>query len=79
MVELLVGTDDRFHFCVGVDLDGVERCNIHGIGHCEGQEEFGLSQWRRLILLGKLQGYHLGEFDVDGVVIGVVLLDFQLL
>ena len=79
MIELLVGADDGLNFRVGVDLDGIEGGNIHGIGHGEGQEEFGLQQGSGLKFLGEFQGNHLGELDVDGVVIRVVFSDFELL
>ncbi len=79
LVQFALRADDRLHFIVGERLDVIERVDVDGVRHGDGQQPTLLLERRHLVLLGDIGGKHLGEVEVNGILVGVVFLDLELL
>ena len=55
LVEMLFGADDRFNFTVGIYFDGIQRIDVQGVGHGDGQQQAAFFQRGCLGFVGNLR------------------------
>jgi len=76
--DFTLRADDGLHFRIRHDLDGIHDVDVERIRHRQRQQPAFFSQRRYLIFLRRFGRQHHGKTHFQGILLRVVLRDFQL-